>query len=526
MSSRISSRRAAAGVVIALAMGAAGCAGASTDGVSTTGPQAQVSSTTAGERGLPAAVLRFAPCDRQFRCAKLAVPISYSDPAAGTTSIEVVELPASGSSPVGDMVLNPGGPGESGVQYLEEAWSSFPPLIRQRFSLVSFDPRGIGQSSPVQCLTPAGIRSYMALDPAPVTPPEIAEVVAANRSLAEGCQRSLSPLMLANLGTANVARDMDRLRQALGQSKLTYFGYSYGTYLGAEYAELFPHKVRAMVLDGAVDPALGIEQFLYGQGAGFEQDLHDFLGWCATSGQCGPISSSRTGAGADAAFSALFRRFEQGLVLDASLPAAEEGGHTVDLGIFEIGVISGLYSPGSWPSLGQTLAEAEHGNGTDLAELADQYAGESGDGKYSNIVSANLAIFCVDHSAPIPLSAYPSLAASWARTEPDFGAALAWSALPCSIWPAPASGHPAPASAPGLPPVVVVGSTHDPATPYAWAQALASQLPGAVLLTRSGDGHTAYQFSSCVRNLVDRYLLTLGLPPRGTVCPSDGYGLP
>src|SRR4029077_12610583 len=159
-----------------------------------------------------------------------------------------------GSKPLGDIVFNPGGPGESGVQFLEQAWSSFPASLRAEFTLVSFDPRGSGASDPLQCLTADQIRPFLEVTPVPSPPTQVNEVVAATKAFVADCQKNKSTSFIASMSTANTARDMDRLRAALGQPKLTYYGFSYGTYLGTVYAELFPSKVRAMVLDGAVDP--------------------------------------------------------------------------------------------------------------------------------------------------------------------------------------------------------------------------------------------------------------------------------
>jgi pimeloyl-ACP methyl ester carboxylesterase len=497
----------------------------STGTASTTRAPTSAPTPASTSTSLPKATLAWTSCDGgTFQCADLGVPLSYSDPGAGTIEIAVVRMPATQSDPIGNIVINPGGPGASGIQFLESSWQSFPAALRARFGLVSFDPRAIGESAPVNCLSPAGIRAYIALDPAPVTASQIQSVVTAEKSFAAACGRDTSRALLDNLSTADTARDMDRLRAALGDAKLTYFGYSYGTYLGSVYAELFPSHVRAMVLDGALDPALGTVAIEQQQAVGFENDLSDFLSWCTTTPQCGAISSSTDPR---AAFEALMKRFEDGLVLAANgVPEYEGGPQQVDYGVAVIGVITGLYSPSSWPGLGEALAQAESGNGTGLAENADFYSGAQQDGQYSNIISANTAILCLDRPVPKGVSEYEALAEQLTVVAPDFGGQEAWGSLACAYWPVPPTGAPARVDAPGLAPVLVIGSTRDPATPYQWAQALTSQLPGAVLLTRDGDGHTAYEFSSCIVTWADRYLLTLALPPAGTVCRSSGAGLP
>jgi pimeloyl-ACP methyl ester carboxylesterase len=474
---------------------------------------------------LPRATLTWTSCGGgAFQCADLAVPLSYSNQGAGTIEIAVVRLPPTGSDPIGNIVINPGGPGASGVQFLEGSWQSFPAPLRARFGLVSFDPRGIGESAPISCLSPTAIRAYIGIDPSPVSAPQVQSVVVADKEFVARCEHQVPPALLDNVSTVDTARDMDRLRAALGEAKLTYFGYSYGTYLGTVYAELFPSRVRAMVLDGALDPALGTVAFESQQAVGFENDLSDFLDWCKTTPQCGPISSS---ADPHSTFEALMKRFQDGLVLPADgVPVSSGGAQQVDYGVAEIGVIGGLYSPSSWPELGQALSQAESGNGTGLAENAQYYAGAQQDGQYSNIISANTAIWCLDRPVPEGIAEYEALARQLTAIAPDFGGEEAWGSLPCAYWPVRPTGAPARVSAPGLAPVLVIGSTRDPATPYQWAQALTSQLPRAVLLTRVGDGHTAYEFSSCIVSWTDRYLLTLALPPAGTVCQSSGAGLP
>lgn len=487
----------------------------------TTPPATGASGTTTTVAGPAVRPISWSSCDGMFECGTLPVPISYRDASEGTIDLSVVELPAVSAHPIADVVLNPGGPGASGVAFLEQGWSQFSAL-HQDFTLVSFDPRGIGGSSPVVCEPPAGIRALLALPPVPETAGQVAEVVAATKRFVAGCAASVSRDVLANLSTADTARDLDRLRQALGQRRLTYFGYSYGTFLGATYAQLFPTHVRAMVLDGVFDPSISTVALETQQAEAFETDLHDFLAWCGRNSSCGPISAS---GHPEATFEQLMGRFAAGMTEPATLPADFGGDERVDYGIAELGVLTGMYSPDSWQSLGQALTLAEEGDGTDLAYFADEYAGQQQDGSFQNIVSAEAAISCLDRSSPSGLATYERLAAQLGAVAPDFGGAEAWGSLICSYWPVPPTSEPFDVHAPGLPPVLVVGSTHDPATPYRWAEALVSQLPGSVLLTRTGDGHTAYSFSTCIQGWVNRYLTTLSLPPAGTVCASDA-GLP
>jgi len=484
----------------------------STSATSTTPPPTGSSSTLP-----PSGKLAWHSCDTSFRCSTLAVPVSYSDSADGTLNLAVVELPTTGNPTTArDLVMNPGGPGESGVQFLEASVSTFPAALRLQFNLVSFDPRGIGESDPVECASPSQLRRWVAVDPAPTPPAEIAVVIADVKAFDAACARSVPRDVLANLSTAVTARDMDRLRAALGQAKLDYLGFSYGTYLGALYAQEFPGQVGNMVLDGAVDPALSEVATEQQQAASFEVDLHDFFAWCPTNATC----NGELPNGVVATYSQVMDSLEAGHALTADLTAALGGEQQANFGVALSGVVSSLYSINDWPYLAEGLAEAaSSGNGTVLTELAFGYAGFNSNGTVQNLVSANLAIACLDHPAP-PESRYQALAREFAKTSPDFGPAEAWGSLPCNYWPVPPTGKPAAIHLSESIPILVVGSTHDPATPYAWADALTSQLQGAELLTRDGDGHTGYFSSSCVQGLVDQYLITGARPPAGTVCAS------
>jgi pimeloyl-ACP methyl ester carboxylesterase len=430
--------------------------------------------------------------------------------------LAVVELPATGDPATArDLVMNPGGPGASGVQFVEQAYSQFPASLRQEFNLVSFDPRGIGASDPLQCESPAGLRAWIGLNPAPTTTSQISELVAQVKAFDAACAAKLPKAVLANLSTAVVAQDMDRLRVALGQAKLDYLGFSYGTYLGALYAEAFPTHVGALVLDGAVDPLLGATALDQQQSESFEVDLHDFFAWCPTNATC----NAELPAGADATYNGVMSKLEAGDNLTAYLNSALGGQQTVDYGVGLEGVIASLYSTSQWPDLAEGLHAAATGDGSYLAAFAFSLAGFQSNGTVSNLISSNTAFQCLDRPSP-PVSEYTSLAEQLAKTAPDFGAAEAWSTLPCAYWPVPTTGRAGPLHISQSLPVIVVGSTHDPATPYAWAVALTHQIPGAVLLTRTGDGHTGYFFSSCVRTWVDDFFSTGRLPPKGTVCAS------
>jgi pimeloyl-ACP methyl ester carboxylesterase len=442
-------------------------------------------------------------CGGGFQCATLTVPLDPAKPRLGTIGIAVTRHKATGSHRIGSLFANPGGPGGSAIDWLQGwAYSSFPSEIRKRFDIVAFDPRGVGHTAPVRCLSTSGLDDYIHLDPTPDSAAERDALVTANQALDAGCQNR-SARLLPYVDTVTVARDLDRLRQALGESKLTYVGYSYGTAIGATYLDLFPTRVRAMVLDGALDPAMTWDGFVRGQAGGFEQAFGAFLADCEKN-DC---------AFRDAVSGDLGDAFDQLAAQVDARPLTGRGSRNVGPGEFIAGPARGLYSKHLWPRLGAALAAADHGDGAGLLELSDDYF-ERSDRGYSNLQEANIAVNCVDRPWPHTAKPYFDLAAQLAKTSPRFGQMIALAGLSCVAWPTPATGRPHPVKAPGSPAVVVIGGTRDPATPYAWSQNLASQLSRGVLLTHVGDGHTVYRVGApnCILRPVDDYLLTLRVP--------------
>jgi pimeloyl-ACP methyl ester carboxylesterase len=461
--------------------------------------------------------LRWRDCGGTAQCATLVVPLDYSgsDPAARgrTVGVAVIRYPATGpGSWLGDLVVNPGGPGGSGVAFLRSDLASLPAAVRARYDVVSFDPRGVGASDPVSCVDAAQLDALVHLPPVPTGPAEQAAVAAASRELAAGCQAHAGDL-LAHLGTLDVARDLDRLRAALGQPRLTYLGYSYGTFLGATYAELYPGRVRAMVLDGAVDPAATGAQFVTDQAGGFELNLDDWFSWCAATTSC----AFRDYGGATPTAASLGRAY-QALVARIGARPLPVGNRSVGDGELLNGVLITFYSPATgFPDLGEELAQDEQDDASYTLALSDAYVGRNPDGSYQSMLAASLAISCVDRPWPHTLSAYAALAATLARRYPYLGAALGWSGVGCLDWPVPAAS-PGPDHAAGAAPILVIAATGDPATPYGEGVALARDLDSGVLLSVVGDGHTQFHVGgpSCVLALAERYLLTLRAPARAT----------
>jgi pimeloyl-ACP methyl ester carboxylesterase len=447
-------------------------------------------------------------CDDGFECAKLRVPLDYGKPGGEQLEIAVIRLPAGGDR-IGSLVMNPGGPGGSGVGYARAARLVLSEKVRRRFDIVGFDPRGVGESAPVECLNDERLDAFLALDTTPDSPREQAALEAGARGFAEGC-RARSGRLLPHLGTVDVARDMDLLRQKLGDEKLTYLGKSYGTFLGAVYADMYPGKVRALVLDGALDPALSRMRINADQAGGFEEALRAYVNDCLGEEACPFVSHDVAGAVGEVG--ALLRRTD-------ARPLRGDGREATEA-LATLGALTPLYDRNSWPELTETLRLALKGDGSLLLHNADQLVGRRDDGTYSNQTEANMAINCVDSAYPRGTAAYAAGAVESAKRAPRFGPYIMWSSLPCAYWPAPPTLTPRPLTAKGAPPILVIGTRRDPATPYKWARALAGELESGVLLSYDGDGHTAYSNgSSCVDDAVERYFIAGRAPEDGTVCP-------
>lgn len=451
------------------------------------------------------------PCADGFECGRLTVPLDYDEPAGQRIDLAVIRLPASDPDRrIASLLVNPGGPGASGVQYALGARSLIAPEVRARFDVVGFDPRGVGGSAPVRCLSAEELDRYFAVDASPDTRSERRSLVRGSRHFAAGCAEQ-SRRMLAHVGTANAARDMDVLRAALGDEGLTYLGLSYGTELGATYAELFPENVRALVLDGAVDPSLSAAEMGIAQAKGFETALRSFVGDCVQRPDC-PLGTGGVEDGLDR-----LEKFFAAVDADP-LQVGKPGGRKLTQALAKFGLASALYSERYWPYLRDGLRAAFTGDGSGLLRLADALAGRKPDGTYTNLMGANMAITCVDEQMPEKVSAYAEVARQAEQVAPHFGESIGWSGLPCAFWKAPA-GEDLTIDGKGAPPILVVGTTRDPATPYAWAEALAAQLDSGVLLTRKGDGHTAYrQGNACIDRTVNHYLIEADPPEPGTVC--------
>ncbi|WP_129841584.1 alpha/beta hydrolase [Streptomyces sp. RFCAC02] len=460
--------------------------------------------------------LSWSNCGGWFECATLTVPLDYEAvDSADDIELHVTRAKATGpdSDRMGSLLLNPGGPGASAADFVQGAADYlFPSEVTSRYDIVGVDPRGTGGSEPVTCQSGDPMDAYTMLDRTPDSDAEAEDLFAGMQDFAASCAEQTGEL-LEHISTIESARDMDVLRAVLGDEKLTYLGYSYGTKLGAVYAGLFPQRVGRLVLDGAIDPRLPTIDTDREQAGGFETAFRSFAEDCATYSDC-PLGTE----GADAASDALLDFFAR---VDAEPLPSGDPDRPLTESLATTGVSDALYTTAYWPDLrtALTMAIEEH-DGSGLLALADDYNERETDGTYGTTTYAFPAISCLDSPAgnDSPDEVDGALAA-YEESSPTFGRDFAWATLMCAAWPVEPSGEPVTIPASGAADIVVVGTLRDPATPYAWAEGLAEQLESAVLLTFDGDGHTAYGGnSSCIDDAVNAYFLQGITPEDGTTC--------
>ncbi|MEU9009612.1 alpha/beta hydrolase [Streptomyces sp. NPDC048479] len=493
-----------------------GCTGGSSS------PSASESASSGGGGGAaPTAALKpyyaqqlkWRPCGVPgFDCATMKAPLDYAKPDGDSVKLAVARKKATGPGKrLGSLVVNPGGPGGSGVSYLQGyAGIGYPEPVRARYDMVSVDPRGVARSEPVECLSGKEMDAYTQVDQTPDDAAETTRLATSLKGFAVGCEKR-SGTILPHVSTVEAARDMDILRAVLGDEKLTYVGASYGTFLGATYAELFPDRVGRLVLDGAMDPSLASQQMNRDQTAGFETAFQSFAADCVKEKDC-PLGTE-SAADASNRLKAFFA------TLDAKpVPTGES--RELGESLATTAVIAAMYDESAWPQLRKALAQAMNGDGAPLLSLADSYYEREGDGSYANLMYANAAVNCLDlPPAFTDPKGVQSALPEFEKASPVFGKGFAWASLNCAYWPTPATGAPHRIEAKGAAPIVVVGTTRDPATPYKWAQGLAGQLSSGRLLTYDGDGHTAYgRGSDCIDTAINTYLLEGTAPADNKRC--------
>jgi pimeloyl-ACP methyl ester carboxylesterase len=438
--------------------------------------------------------LAWSPCGESLDCAHLTVPLDYAAPDGSTISVGLLRHKAA-KQRIGSLVVNPGGPGGWGTS-TAAALAKTPaaaPLL-DRFDLVGFDPRGVGTSEPrITCRTDAEQDADRASDVESDLSPDgvkkqLAETTAYGTKCAEATKYGKT--LLANVGTRDVVRDLDVLRAALGDEKLTYLGYSYGTQIGAAYAEAYPRNVRALLLDGAIDPAQGLVDSLVTQAAGFQDALNEFGKWCAC-----PL------AGTTEAFQRLVRP-----LITKPLPA---GARKLSFEDAITGTFAGLYSRGDWPALKAALTQVAQGDGRTLLAFADDYYQRDHDGHYSGAIDAYFAVRCTDHTRVTDRAAIDRAHESMLAGAPFLaGGTPDTSELDiCSTWPVPPTSAEHTPRVQALPKTLVISTTHDPATPYQQGVALAKDLKSA-LLTYEGVQHTVFlDGNACVDRAGIAYLI-------------------
>lgn len=454
-------------------------------------------------------------CDQGFQCSTLHVPLDYTAPGARAISVALVRhLALDARRRIGSLIVNPGGPGASGVEYAKYSAYIVTPQILNRFDIVGFDPRGIGKSTPLWCLTGPETDKFVAVDGSPHTQVQESELVDQSQILARNCMERAGAL-LPFVGTIDAARDLDVLRAVLGDKKLNMLGKSYGTLVAGTYAHFFPKNVGRLVLDGAVDPTVTLEEMNMQQAKAFEGALNSYLASYLQG--CKKTSECPFGNTLDQAHATILE-----LVTNSdTVPLTSKSKRPVTQSEVLLGILSSLYdSEGGWKDLTAALISAIRGDGTDLLALADYYVDRGPKGKYEiNSNEVGYAVNCLDKVQRMTIEDTRKNAEVLSKISPVFGAYLAWASFPCNYWLVPTKPLPRPLTAIGSAPILVVGTSRDPATPVAWAAGLANQLVTGHLLVFNGDGHTAYiRGSRCIDNAIDAYLLTGTLPKTGLIC--------
>ena len=457
-------------------------------------------------------VLVWSDCGDGLQCSTANAPLDWTDPAAGEIELALVRHPATGSDRLGSLLVNPGGPGASGYDFVKESVDyATDKSLQAAYDIVGFDPRGVGRSSAVACYDASQMDEYLYGIPAAErgTDAWISELEAAASDFGSACETETGAL-LGHVDTVSAAHDLDLLRAILGDTKLNYLGYSYGTFLGATYAELYPSKVGRMVLDGAVDPSTSNFEVTRVQAQGFESALRAYLADCLAGTSC-PFTGT-----VDQAMATI------GSLLDSvdANPITGSDGRKLGSSALLTAIIYPLYQANAWTYLSEMLTSVMKGEADYAFQFADAYNGRGSDGTYlDNSTEAFTAINCVDYTYNDDPASMRAQAAEIEASAPTIGKYMTFGDISCANWPYKFEGERSEIRAEGAAPILVVGTTNDPATPYVWAQNLAEQLESGQLVTFEGEGHTAYNKSnSCVNDAVDNYLLKGTVPAEDPMC--------
>jgi pimeloyl-ACP methyl ester carboxylesterase len=466
----------------------------------------------AGFSGYYEQVVEFEECGTRLYCADIDVPMNWSDPTSEAISIAAVFRLAD-SNPKGFILFNPGGPGASGYDWVKDSAEFLGTKdLRSDWNILGFDPRGVGRSSAVKCLSDSeydeflyGVSGFEI-----ASEQDIAVARAATADFASKCLENTGAL-LEFVDTVSAARDMDVLRAVVGESKLNFLGYSYGSFLGTTYATLFPERVGRFVLDGAIDPTVSDDEQTLFQIQAFEAALIAFLKKCDSFADC-PFSGN---------VSADLASVQQLLASIEKKPLVTSSGRKLTIWAAVTGLIMTLYSDRYWPALASAFSEAYSGSGDRFLFLADFYNDRGEDGIYqTNLIAANYAISCLDNSASPSMFTIEAQNKRLLEAAPVLGRYWQFGGLRCGSWPFPEAEKPSDYSAAGAPTILVIGTTGDPATPYSQAKALANDiLKDGFLMTYNGEGHTIYGNQvKCINQVVDRFFLTGELPASDPNC--------
>ena len=459
-------------------------------------------------------VVSWKTCGNRLLCGQVKVPTNWDEPGAGSLSIAVAYRAADIAKPLGSIIFNPGGPGSSGYDWILNSVDYLgTKTLRSNFNIVGFDPRGVGLSEPrVKCLDAKGTDQLLYGDNGlPLGSPQ--DVKATRAQLAQfvsACSKNTGPAM-AYLDTVSAARDIDVIRAVMGESRLDYLGFSYGSFLGETYAALFPKKINHMVVDGVIDPSVSDAEQSVIQLKGFDLALRNYLASCLSNSDC-PFKGTVSQA---------LNKIKSFLRTLETHPLPTKDGRELTAWAANTGLIMPLYSEDYWPQLSQAFAEGFDGDGTTFIDLADSYNDRDSSGRYvSNLMEANIAISCLDARQPSDDASMAMQNTRMLAASPTLGRYWQFGALTCEQWPYPVAKRPASYSAKGSKPILVVGTTGDPATPYGQAVAVATRvLSNGHLVTYNGEGHTAYgRSNACVSTAVDNYFIKSEVPTKDPDC--------
>lgn len=444
-------------------------------------------------------------------CATIEVPLKWNDPEGATLSLLLTRVPATGDDKKGSLLINPGGPGGSGAEHVAAYGSmTISSTVRKQYDLIGFDPRGVKDSDGVQCLDDAETDEMLSTD-IPDTEEGKKKAKEWADKLAKACKAKSSD-RIQYVDTYSAARDMDVIRATVESEKLDYLGFSYGTYLGATYAEMYPERTGHLILDGAMDPALTTNEIVAGQAAGFEQAIKDFVTWCQNERGTCPLTGSVDEG---------IQQLRDFMTNAGKNPIPTASGRKLNETLASTAILTALYSNETWEYVALGIESAKNNNSADvLLMLADLANEREEDGSFkSNSTFANVAVNCLDHIGVTDEKWLKAEGERLAKKYPTFGPSLGTEEDGCANWPAKPVRYPEEIHAKGSSTIVVIGTTHDPATPYAWAESLNKQLDNSVLLTWEGFGHTAYSRSGgCIEEMVDAYLLEDKVPDDGAKC--------